>query len=175
MEENVQRKNYATVTNKVEKDLVYFRNKMQNITEVHNNISWQQHFTSFIFSRDFSFAGWGSRTIPFEESYPQPKTNPNDNPKRRTNFHGGPLFGYLQDVCHPNLWKVDSITGGTCFSVRFASLHYRICHCIKSVCIRSYSGPYFPPFRLNTVRYSVRTRVTPNTGTFYAVCYDRKK
>ena len=39
MEENVQRKNYATVTNEVEKDLVYFRNKMQNITEVHNNIS----------------------------------------------------------------------------------------------------------------------------------------
>ena len=46
--------------------------------------------------------------------------------------------------------------------------------------IRSYSGPYFPAFGLNTERYSVslhiqsecgkiRTRITPNTDTFYAV------
>ena len=39
MEENVQRKSYANVTNKVEKDLLHFRNTMQNIAEVHNNIS----------------------------------------------------------------------------------------------------------------------------------------
>ena len=50
-------------------------------------------------------------------------------------------------------------------------------HCVKSVCIRSYSGPYFPTFRLNTERYSeslrikskydkMRTRITPNTDTF---------
>ena len=30
-----------------------------------------------------------------------------------------------------------------------------ICHCIKSVRIRSYSGPYFPAFGLNTERYGV--------------------
>ena len=53
-------------------------------------------------------------------------------------------------------------------------------HCVKSVRIRSYSGPYFPALRLNTERYSVslriqpecekiRTRITPNTDTFYAV------
>ena len=53
-------------------------------------------------------------------------------------------------------------------------------HCVKSVCIRSYSGPHFPAFGLNTKRYSVplriqsecgemRTRTTPNTDTFYAV------
>ena len=52
--------------------------------------------------------------------------------------------------------------------------------CLKSVRIRSFSGPYFPPFGLNTERYSVslrihfksrkiRTRKTPNTDTFYAV------
>ena len=46
--------------------------------------------------------------------------------------------------------------------------------------IRSYSGPYFPAFRLNTEKYSVslciqfafekiRTRITPNTETFYTV------
>ena len=53
-------------------------------------------------------------------------------------------------------------------------------HCVKSVHIRSYSGPHFPAFRLNTERYSVslriqsecgkmRTRITPNTDTFYTV------
>ena len=53
-------------------------------------------------------------------------------------------------------------------------------HCVKSVHIRSYSGPNFPAFELNTERYSVslriqskcgkmRTRITPNTDTFYAL------
>ena len=53
-------------------------------------------------------------------------------------------------------------------------------HCVKSVRIRSYSDPYFPTFGLNTERYGVslriqskygkiRTRITPNTDTFYAV------
>ena len=50
--------------------------------------------------------------------------------------------------------------------------------CVKSVRIRSFSALYFPPFGLNTVRYSVslsiqskcgkiRTRKTPKT--FYPV------
>ena len=53
-------------------------------------------------------------------------------------------------------------------------------HCMKSVCIMSYSGPYFSAFGLNTERQSVclriqsehgkmRTRITTNTDTFYAV------
>ena len=53
-------------------------------------------------------------------------------------------------------------------------------HCVKSIRIRSYSGPYFPAFRLNLERYFVSlrihsecwkilTRITPNTETFYAV------
>ena len=53
-------------------------------------------------------------------------------------------------------------------------------HFVKSVRIRSFSGPYFPAFGLNTEIYSVslriqfecgkiRTRKTPNTDTFYAV------
>ena len=53
-------------------------------------------------------------------------------------------------------------------------------HCVKSVRIRSYSGPYFPTFGLNTEGYSlslriqsehgkIRTRITPNTDTFYAL------
>ena len=55
-------------------------------------------------------------------------------------------------------------------------------HCVKSVRIQSYSDPYFPAFGLNTESYSVslhiqfecgktRTRITPNTDTFYAVMY----
>ena len=53
-------------------------------------------------------------------------------------------------------------------------------HCVKSIRIRSYSGPHFPTFGLNTERYSVslriqsecgkmRTRITPHTDTFHAV------
>ena len=50
-------------------------------------------------------------------------------------------------------------------------------HCLESVRIRSYAGPHFPTYEL---RYSVslhiqsecgkiRTRITPNTDTFYSV------
>ena len=63
------------------------------------------------------------------------------------------------------------------------SLFKTICQlpqCVKSVRIWSYSGPHFPAFGLNTEWYSLslciqsecwkmRTRITPNTDTFYAV------
>ena len=58
-------------------------------------------------------------------------------------------------------------------------------HCVKSVHIRSFSGPYFLAFGLNTetcgtetygvflrIQYKywkIRTRKTPNTNTFHAV------
>ena len=53
-------------------------------------------------------------------------------------------------------------------------------HYVKIVCIRRFSGRYFPAFELNMERYSVplhmsskcgkiRTENTPNTGTFHAV------
>ena len=52
--------------------------------------------------------------------------------------------------------------------------------CVKTVCIRSFSGPYFPAFWLNTEWYGVslriqskcgeiRARKIPNTDTFHAV------
>ena len=52
-------------------------------------------------------------------------------------------------------------------------------HCVKTVCIRSFSGPYFPAFGLNMERYYVSLRTqsecgkmriskTPNTDTFHA-------
>ena len=62
----------------------------------------------------------------------------------------------------------------------FDSLKMLAVHCVKIVRIRNFSGPYFPPFGLNTKRYSVslriqsecgkiRTRKTPNMDTFHAV------
>ena len=62
----------------------------------------------------------------------------------------------------------------------YFSTHLRNLHCVKSVCIRSYSGPHFPAIGMNTERYFVslriqsecgkmRTRITPNTDTFCAV------
>ena len=59
-------------------------------------------------------------------------------------------------------------------------------HCVKSVRTRSYSGPYFLAFGLNTERYSVtlciqsecrimRTKITPNTGIIHAVKYASAK
>ena len=80
----------------------------------------------------------------------------------------------------------DSITD-KCFGKYSSFMGYYILrnilqniHCVKSVCILSYSGPYFPTFWLNTERYSVslrvqsecgkiRTRIIPNMDTFYAV------
>ena len=68
---------------------------------------------------------------------------------------------------------------------RLYRLQGRSFHCVKSVPIRNYSGPHFPAFGLNTKRYSVsllihseceklRTRITPNTDTFYTVFMDKK-
>ena len=50
-------------------------------------------------------------------------------------------------------------------------------HCVKGFRVRSYSGPYFPAFGLNTERYGVslrtqsecgkmRTRIASNMDTF---------
>ena len=55
----------------------------------------------------------------------------------------------------------------------------RVLHCVKSVRIWSFPGPYFPAFGLNTERYvslhiqsewgKIWIRKTPNADTFYAV------
>ena len=58
-------------------------------------------------------------------------------------------------------------------------MYFRNKHCVKSVRIRSYSGPYFPAFELNTERHEVSlgiqsecgkkwARIIPNMDTFYA-------
>ena len=46
-----------------------------------------------------------------------------------------------------------------------SSASRRFYHCVKSVRIRSYSGPHFSAFGCG----KMRTRITPNTDTFYTV------
>ena len=41
-------------------------------------------------------------------------------------------------------------------------------HCLKSVRIRSFSGPYFPAFRLNILYLSVSVRMRENTNQKYS-------
>ena len=55
-----------------------------------------------------------------------------------------------------------------------------VSHCVKNARIRSYYGPHFPVFGLNTLRIrsecgKIWTRITPNTDTFYAVNLSLKK
>ena len=75
---------------------------------------------------------------------------------------------------------------GDPFAVRFFK-HILITHRrTQSVRIRSYSGPDFPATGVNTERYKVslgimskcgkmRTRISPNTGTYYAVTKIKSK
>ena len=55
------------------------------------------------------------------------------------------------------------------------SKHLRIIRCVRCARIWSYSGLYFPTFGVDMERHRVekcskiRTRTTPNTGTFHAV------
>ena len=73
--------------------------------------------------------------------------------------------------CHEQqlLWKFEKIwknlskwrSRNNCRSGTFTLKMYS-CHCVKSVCIRSYSGPHFPAFGLNTERYRVSLRMREN-------------
>ena len=41
-----------------------------------------------------------------------------------------------------------------------------VLHCVKSVRIRSFSGPYFPAFRLNTERHGLSFRIQSECGKY---------
>ena len=80
---------------------------------------------------------------------------------------------------HPQKWTIDLLFKKNRGSLWQISKPPKT-HCVKNFRIRSYSGPYFPAFGLNTETYSVflriqsecgkiRTRITQNTTTFYAV------
>ena len=43
-------------------------------------------------------------------------------------------------------------------------IHQMLNHCVKSVRIWSYSGPYFPALGLNTERYPVSLRIQSECG-----------
>ena len=68
------------------------------------------------------------------------------------------------------------------FSCEFCEIFQSNLCCVKNVFIRSFSGPHFLAFGLNTERYKVtiriqsecekiRTRKTPNMDTFHAVLF----
>ena len=49
-------------------------------------------------------------------------------------------------------------------------LYFANFQCVKSIRIWNYSGPHSPAFELNTERCGkMRTRITPDEDTFYAV------
>ena len=65
------------------------------------------------------------------------------------------------------------------FSVSLVSPLSENDHCVKSVRIRSFLGPYFPLFGQNTQLIQskcgkMQTRKTPNTDTFHAVSHFQK-
>ena len=69
--------------------------------------------------------------------------------------------------------KLVSILSSVNMSAFFKGGKYLlILYCVKSVRIRSYSGPHFPVFGLNNIQSKcgkIRTRITPNTVNFHAV------
>ena len=81
-------------------------------------------------------------------------------------------FIFVQNIlikknCPDNLNYYTTISNS---NVIFASNN----QCIKRLRVRSYSGPCFPAFRLNTERMQskcrkIRTRITRNTDAFQAV------
>ena len=97
-------------------------------------------------------------------------------------------FGF---ICLSLIWFLSIIVFFSCsccnFFVRGGSNDFRFfpiligkIHCVKSVRIRSYSGPYFLAFGLYTERHGVslhiqsecgkiRTRITRNIDTFHEV------
>ena len=75
-------------------------------------------------------------------------------------------------------WKWCGLHRQISLTARNVQTLHRNIHCVKSVRIRSYSGPHFLAFGLNTERYSlslriqsecrkIRIRITPNTDTFH--------
>ena len=51
----------------------------------------------------------------------------------------------------------------SCYTENFLKLHR-----MKSIRIRSFSGPYFRAFGMNTERYSVSLRIKPECGKIEA-------
>ena len=63
------------------------------------------------------------------------------------------------------LWFIGLLGGDLVAKWRKRNNHSRNNHWVNSVRIRSFSGPYFPSFGLNTERYEVPLRVQSECGT----------
>ena len=61
------------------------------------------------------------------------------------------------------LLKLSNFAGCTVNFIVEYKHFFKALHCVKRVCIRSFSGPYFPAIGLNM------ERKTPNTDTFHVV------
>ena len=72
----------------------------------------------------------------------------------------------------PALFQMTSIEVKQNIDLEWVDWHY-----IRSVRIRTYSDPYFPTFGLNILSEcgKIRTRITANTDTFYAVILYNKQ
>ena len=71
------------------------------------------------------------------------------------------LNGKLHFLCSEGLWGSDSI---------FKIGKFTHCpHCVKTVRIRSYSGPYFSALGLNTERFGVSLRIQSECGEIRSV------
>ena len=98
------------------------------------------------------------------------------------------FISFFYFFIYMSLWYVLFVICYVCFYIYLlptavtCMILFHTFYWLTSVRIRSYSGPYFPAFGLNTERYRVSlriqpkcgkmlTRMTPNTDTFHAVLY----
>ena len=84
-----------------------------------------------------------------------------------------PWQNFLPTVFLPTKFYTDYFSSDKVSLIR--SFYYFFCkrdniHCVKSVRIRSYSGPHFPAFGLNTEKYSVNVSVfSSNAGKWLLI------
>ena len=71
------------------------------------------------------------------------------------NFTNTGDFGQKLPVVYPHFFVYSNGSGA--FFNEIPLLMHNSTHCVKSVRIRSYSGPHFSAFGLNTKRYGVHT------------------
>ena len=135
-------------------------------------------FSSFIYlylSKDFSEA-WGTgykmllRMFATPQKKKKKKKKPPPPPTTTTismwNVKFVLCFSVIS-VLATNKLRVNELLSFHCPFSDF-SIYRPVSHSVRSVRIRSYSGPYFPAFGLNKCG-KMRTRITPNSDTFYAV------
>ena len=67
---------------------------------------------------------------------------------------------YFNKVAGPGFEKPQQLVSNICDNGLISKIHLQV-HYVKSVRIRSFSGPYFPAFGLNTDIYSVYLHISP--------------